>query len=119
MTFQMLMPKFDARDVEHNREVVLETPNAIPTLVASLSAKNPSVLITTCGALLNISMDNGKVGGTIESTNVILIIEFRASPDRGSVSRRVAQGVEFGAVEYGRQYGEALWRRWRCRDQAY
>ncbi|KAJ3055918.1 Rap1 GTPase-GDP dissociation stimulator 1 [Rhizophlyctis rosea] len=45
-------------DDEHNREIILETPNAIQTLVASLNSQNPPVLITTCGALLNISMDN-------------------------------------------------------------
>ncbi|KAJ3038533.1 Rap1 GTPase-GDP dissociation stimulator 1 [Rhizophlyctis rosea] len=45
-------------DDEHNRDLVLETPNAISTLVASLDSTQPNVLITTCGALLNISMDN-------------------------------------------------------------
>ncbi|KAJ3286654.1 Rap1 GTPase-GDP dissociation stimulator 1 [Borealophlyctis nickersoniae] len=48
-------------DNESNRDIVLETPDAIKHLVAGLKSENRTVLTTACGALLNISMDNEPV----------------------------------------------------------
>lgn len=45
--------------IDSNREHIFEAQGGISTVVACLSAPNTNVVITTCGALTNISMDNG------------------------------------------------------------
>ncbi|TPX57100.1 hypothetical protein PhCBS80983_g04062 [Powellomyces hirtus] len=61
-------------DHDDNRERVLETPQGIPHLVVGLGSSNIEVVITTCGALTNISMDNEPVQTAILDLRVLPVL---------------------------------------------
>jgi hypothetical protein len=44
--------------VDDNRKLVAES-EVIPIIVRGLGSKNPALVRTTCGALLNLSIDSG------------------------------------------------------------
>jgi hypothetical protein len=44
---------------DDNRKQVAES-EVIPTVVEGLSSKNPALVRTTCGALMNLCIDSGK-----------------------------------------------------------
>jgi hypothetical protein len=44
---------------DDNRKLVAES-GVIPTVVEGLSSKNPALVRTTCGALMNLCIDSGK-----------------------------------------------------------
>ncbi|KNC97857.1 uncharacterized protein SPPG_06853 [Spizellomyces punctatus DAOM BR117] len=81
-------------DHDGNRERVLEVQDGIPEIVACLNSPSKRVMITTCGALTNITMDNEPV--QIEALNAHVLSPLLKAL-QGNIDEPFEQGVK-GAV---------------------
>ncbi|TPX71475.1 hypothetical protein SpCBS45565_g01105 [Spizellomyces sp. 'palustris'] len=95
-------------DHDGNRERVLEVEDGIPEIVACLNSPNKRVMITTCGALTNITMDNEPVQIEALNAHVLspLLKALQANIDepfeqgaKGAVSTAVIRVMKTGIQE--------------------
>ncbi|KAJ3163055.1 hypothetical protein HDU86_002224 [Geranomyces michiganensis] len=82
-------------DHDANRELVLETPAGISNLVKALQSSSINVVVTACGALTNISMDNEPVQVAIlEQGGLPLLVKLLQE----NIDRPLAQTVAISAT---------------------
>ncbi|KAJ3156493.1 Rap1 GTPase-GDP dissociation stimulator 1 [Geranomyces variabilis] len=78
-----------------NRELVLETPAGIVNLVKALKSPSVNVVITACGALTNISMDNEPIQvAVIEQGALPLLVDLL----QDNIDRPVAHSETISAT---------------------
>ncbi|KAJ3180654.1 Rap1 GTPase-GDP dissociation stimulator 1 [Geranomyces variabilis] len=81
-------------DHDANRELVLETPAGIVNLVKALKSPAVKVVITACGALTNISMDNEPIQVAVLDQGAVPVLIALLQEN---IDRPVAQSVTVSA----------------------